>query len=145
MICSASNKDCEKGRKQLKSYFDLMFDADVQFYIGAHFHVYERIYPYCQNGTVQTLSSPYDLKNSKCMISILQGIAGNGKSIVETYNNLQPFTAKVSYGKTGFGLKKVSSEKLDYIHYSTTNILTIEDTFSIHFNKRQTDDVNLID
>ena len=45
-----------------------MFDAGIKFYIGAHYHVYERIYPYCQNGTIQQIESPYDLKDSKCIV-----------------------------------------------------------------------------
>jgi hypothetical protein len=96
-----------------------MFDAGIKFYIGAHYHVYERIYPYCQNGTIQQIESPYDLKDSNCIVSILEGIAGNSDKIVETYDNLQSFTAKVSFGKTGFGLLKVGSNKVDYVHYST--------------------------
>lgn len=55
LMCSALVKNCEKDKVLLKDYFDLMFDYGVQFYIGAHYHVYERIYPYCQNGTVQKL------------------------------------------------------------------------------------------
>lgn len=41
------------------------------------------------------------------MISIIDGIAGNDDKIVETYPGLQPFTAKVSFGQTGFGLLSV--------------------------------------
>lgn len=51
-MCSALVKNCINDTVLLKDYFNLMFDYGVQFYIGAHYHVYERIYPYCQNGSI---------------------------------------------------------------------------------------------
>lgn len=39
-ICSADTKNCQKDKKYLKEYFDLMFDYGIHFYIGAHYHVY---------------------------------------------------------------------------------------------------------
>ena len=63
LICSAANKNCQKDKTLLKDYFNLMFDAGIKFYIGAHYHVYERIYPYCSNGTIQNIETPYNFKD----------------------------------------------------------------------------------
>lgn len=57
--CSDKNKFCQNDTILLKSFFDLMFENDVKFYIGAHHHTYERVYPYCQNNTFQIIKPPY--------------------------------------------------------------------------------------
>lgn len=61
-----------------------MFANNVNFYIGAHYHTYERIYPYCQNGTISKVQTPYTYskKEQNCMISVVEGIAGNDVKIV---------------------------------------------------------------
>ena len=61
--CSAETKNCQNDTKYLKSYWDLMFKNDIKFYIGAHYHTYERIYPYCQNDTFSKTESPYNVQN----------------------------------------------------------------------------------
>jgi hypothetical protein len=50
-----------------------MFKNGIKFYLGAHYHTYERIYPYCQNKTFLVNShSPYHVENDdKCIISII--------------------------------------------------------------------------
>jgi len=76
--CSANNKNCQNDTKILKDYWDVMFENNIKFYIGAHYHTYERIYPYCQNKTFSMTKSPYNVQNDeKCIISIIEGIAGN--------------------------------------------------------------------
>jgi hypothetical protein len=52
LICSGGAADCTNDTKILKDYFDAMFEKNVALYLGAHYHTYERIYPYCQNGTI---------------------------------------------------------------------------------------------
>jgi hypothetical protein len=36
-----------------------MFKNNIALYLGAHSHTYERIYPYCQNGSINKVNSPY--------------------------------------------------------------------------------------
>lgn len=59
-----------------------MINHHVVLYIGAHYHVYERLYPY--NGyTFIKEESPYKFTaDKKYLISLVEGIAGNDKSIV---------------------------------------------------------------
>ncbi len=38
-----------------------MIDYDVVFYMGAHYHTYERIFPYQKGGNFSLIPSPYDL------------------------------------------------------------------------------------
>jgi hypothetical protein len=46
-------------------------------------------------------------KETKFLPSIVEGIAGNDKSIVDEYLKIENFTAGLSYNKTGFGIMKV--------------------------------------
>ena len=48
-------------------------------------------------------------RNSDFLISVVEGIAGNDDQIIENYESIQPFTASLSYGKTGYGIMSVSS------------------------------------
>lgn len=58
--------------------------------MGAHYHTYERLYPYCSNDSFVLNPPPYDVDNDdKCIISIVEGIAGNDDKIVETYPNVK--------------------------------------------------------
>lgn len=133
--CSASAKNCQQDTTLLKEYFDVMFENNVKFYIGAHYHTYERVYPYCKNGNFSTVSSPYYAnKLGDCMVSILEGIAGNDDKIVETYDKIKPYTAALSFGKTGVGLMSVNPQSIKYQHFSSNNILTLEDQFEINYN-----------
>ncbi len=54
-----------------------------------------------------------------CMISIIEGIAGNDDKIVETYANVKNYTAALSYGKTGVGLLIVNQNGVKYQHFSS--------------------------
>lgn len=102
-----------------------MFESNVQFYIGAHYHTYERVYPYCQNKTFSLIKSPYNLKNEKCIVSIIEGIAGNEQKIIDSYEDVKDYTAALSFGKTGLGLLTAEQNSLNYKHFSSDNILTL--------------------
>ena len=55
-----------------------MIDYNVALYIGAHFHSYERLYPFFKGNQFKKMMPPYELtKTSKYLISIVEGIAGN--------------------------------------------------------------------
>ena len=98
-----------------------MVDYDTVFYIGAHYHTYQRIYPYIKGGDFKLIPGPYNLtRNTKYLISVVEGIAGNDKSIVETYGKLSNFTAALSYNVTGYGIMNVNEKTLTYDHYKST-------------------------
>ena len=60
-----------------------MVENQVVFYIGAHWHTYERIKPYLIGGNFTTDDQPYKInKNTQSLISVVEGISGNDKSIV---------------------------------------------------------------
>lgn len=70
--CSANNKNCQNDTKILKDYWDLMFENNIKFYIGSHYHTYERIFPYCKNDTFSFTQSPYNFNSdSNCILSIV--------------------------------------------------------------------------
>lgn len=88
-----------------------MVDYDSIFYIGAHYHTYERIYPYIKGGNFKISPSPYNMsRSSKYLVSVVEGIAGNDKSIVEEYGKLSNFTAALSYNITGYGIMNVNTK-----------------------------------
>lgn len=113
-----------------------MVDYDTVFYIGAHYHTYERIYPYIKGGDFKLIPGPYNLtRSTKYLISIVEGIAGNDKSIVETYGKLSNFTAALSYNVTGYGIMNVNEKLLTYDHYKATQWDKPIDSVSIQFDQ----------
>ena len=59
------------------------------------------------------------------MISVVEGIAGNDDKIVEVYPNVQNYTAKLSFNKTGVGLLSINNSQVKYQHFSSDNIMTL--------------------
>jgi hypothetical protein len=105
-----------------------MFKNNTKFYIGAHYQTFERLYSYCKNGTFSLVPSPYRNSSLKdCMVSIIEGIAGNDEKIVEVYKVVNDYIAKLSFNKTGVGLLTVSPIQLKFQHFFSDNILTLED------------------
>lgn len=60
-----------------------MFDAGVSLYIGAHYHTYQRAYPYQRDNTFLIQDGNYRT-NEQYIVSIVEGVAGNDKDIVES-------------------------------------------------------------
>lgn len=111
-----------------------MVEYNSVFYIGAHYHTYERIFPYIKGGDFKLIPGPYSLtKNTKYLVSVVEGIAGNDKSIVESYGKLSNFTAALSYNVTGYGIMNVNSRQLTYDHYKSTDWLKPVDSVTIKY------------
>lgn len=53
------------------------------------------------------------------MISIVEGVAGNDRDIVESIDTIKAFTASHTIGETGFGVLEVSQTTVVYRHLST--------------------------
>lgn len=71
-----------------------MNDQKFNMYLGAHTHIYERIFPYFK-GKVLEIEGPYH--NIDSMVSVVDGVAGNEKDIVEEIYKLKSFTAKATF------------------------------------------------
>lgn len=111
-----------------------MIDYNVLLYIGAHFHSYERLYPFFKGNEFKKIMPPYNFnRTSKYLISIVQGIAGNDELIVQFYIKILNFTAAVSYAKTGYGIMKVDSKRLQYEHFKAIDWNHPTDSFVIGF------------
>lgn len=103
-----------------------MNDYHVDLYIGAHVHTYERQYPW-RKGTVAAVEGPYH--NIDALVTVVEGVAGNDKDIVEETYPLKSFTAAVTHNETGFGMLVVhNSTHLEYQHFSTKGGLHIADS-----------------
>lgn len=69
-----------------------MFDADISLYIGAHYHTYQRNFPYLETNEFMLQDGSYR-DNEGYIISIVEGVAGNDKDIVESIDTIEDFTA----------------------------------------------------
>lgn len=100
-----------------------MFDAGVSFYIGAHYHTYQRVYPYLRDNTFLIQDGNY-IANEDYIVSIVEGVAGNDKDIVESIDTIEDFTAAYTINETGFGVLQIDQAAVNYIHYSTARGVT---------------------
>lgn len=59
LACSGTSKNCKNDRKEMKAYWDAMLHNKVSLYLGAHYHTYQRIFPYLPDGTFSTQADSY--------------------------------------------------------------------------------------
>ena len=122
----------------LRPYFEEMIRKNVIFYLGAHWHSYERIYPYIGGGKTQKIESPYYLNsNNQYLLSVLEGIAGNDKNIVEEYDSVKPCTANLSFNQTGYGILTIDSRHFTYKHYESKDPKTVFDEMTAYFQSKK--------
>lgn len=74
-------------------------------------------------------------KSTKYLVSVVEGIAGNDKSIVETYGKLSNFTAALSYNQTGYGIMEIGTKTLTYDHFKSTDWQKPIDSVTINFEQ----------
>ena len=73
----------------MRDFYTFFKDSRVALYIGAHYHIYERTYPYIGKGKTIQLDPPYDInRETNYLLSIMEGIAGNDKNIIETMDKI---------------------------------------------------------
>jgi hypothetical protein len=70
LACSGTSKNCKNDRKDMSTYWNAMFDAGVSLYIGAHYHTYQRAYPYLKDNTFSLQAANYR-SNEDYIISIV--------------------------------------------------------------------------
>lgn len=128
LACSGTSKNCKNDQKDLQTYWQAMHDSKVSLYLGAHYHTYQRIFPYLRDGTFSTQSKNYR-SDDEYIISIVEGVAGNDKDIVENIETIESFTASYTINETGFGIMSVDDKTVTYTHYSTSRGIT--DSISI--------------
>jgi hypothetical protein len=105
-----------------------MHDSKVSLYLGAHYHSYQRTFPYLKDGTFSNQKDNYRADDGY-IISIVEGVAGNDRDIVEKIDVIESFTASYTVNQTGFGIMSVDKKTVTYTHYSTSRGIT--DSISI--------------
>ena len=81
LVCSGSSSFCRKCRTILKDFWASMLNHGVSLYLGAHWHTYQRIYPYLKNDTFSTQKGDYQ-SDGGYLVTVVEGVAGNDKDIV---------------------------------------------------------------
>ncbi len=87
LACSGTSKNCNNDRTLMKSYWDSMLENSVSLYLGAHYHSYQRLYPYTKGDKFTTQAEDYN-SNDGYLISIVEGVAGNDKEIIESIDSI---------------------------------------------------------
>ena len=64
-----------------------MLDNNLSFYLGAHYHTYQRLYPYVKGDKFTNQKSNYT-SDGGYLITIIEGVAGNDKDIVESISKI---------------------------------------------------------
>ena len=92
----------------------------VDLYLGAHMHQYERIAPYYKGNFTIGSRGPY-YKGQ--MPSIVEGVAGCDVGIIDEDYPVQNFSVAHTFNQTGYGVLMVSNLQNaptgEYIHYIT--------------------------
>lgn len=83
---------CQAVLANLHYFYDTMVEYGASFYLGAHAHIYERIYPYFANGTFQKIESPYR-DDQGYLVSIVEGVGGSETDLVESIPKVYDYTA----------------------------------------------------
>lgn len=87
----------------MSAYWNAMLNNDISLYLGAHYHSYQRIYPYTKGDKFINQSQNYT-SDGGYLITIVEGVAGNDKDIVESIDTIETFTAAYTINETGFGI-----------------------------------------
>ena len=95
-----------------------MLESGVSLYLGAHTHSYERNYPYYKNHSFVRSESPYS-ENGEFLVSIIEGVAGNDRSIFTVMPETKEYTARYTVNETGFAVLEATREYVTYSHFST--------------------------
>lgn len=107
LACSGTSANCKNDRRDMQPYWEEMIDSGVSLYIGAHYHTYQRLFPYLRNGSFSTQQDHYT-SDGDYLITIVEGVAGNDKDIVEKIDTIEGFTAAYTVNETGFAVLKVT-------------------------------------
>lgn len=118
LACSGTSKNCADDETAMSNYWTSMLNHGVSLYLGSHYHTYQRLYPYLQDGSFSNQAENYS-SDGKYLISIVEGVAGNDKDIVESIKKIKDFTAAYTVNETGFGILEATTDKIVYRHLST--------------------------
>ena len=118
LACSGSSKNCADDETAMSNYWTSMLNHGVSLYLGSHYHTYQRLDPYLQDGSFSNQAENYS-SDGKYLISIVEGVAGNDKDIVESIKKIKDFTAAYTVNETGFGILEATTDKIVYRHLST--------------------------
>jgi len=113
------------GAKQtlIDAMESLLLKYDVDIYMSAHVHGYERMWPICANGVPQTT-----YVNPTCPVHIVNGAAGNVEGHAD-FGNTQPYVVYRDSADYGFArLDVYNGTSLHWAFYRATDD-TIADEF----------------
>lgn len=86
IACSGKSKDCVDIEVTLRDLYESFVDLKMLLYLGAHLHVYERIYPYIGNGKTTKIDPPYNMNSqTNYLPSLVEGIAGTDRGNVDSF------------------------------------------------------------
>ena len=109
IICSGKAKDCAGIEVTMREIYESFIDLKVLLYLGAHFHAYERLYPYIGNGKTTKIDPPYNMTSkTNYLPSLVEGIAGADHGIVDSFPEISPNTAFISYLVAGYGILTIN-------------------------------------
>ena len=140
MYCSSTAPGCTSEAELMRNgipqahelaWEPLMKEYQVDLYLSAHMHCYERFYPtYNGSSNVEKWSkTPHRIVNAKLPVHIVQGAAGN----VEGQSGFDKVTAKSAYRSMQYG----------YSGLTLHNVTHLEWTFILTDNS--TDDGDVVD
>ena len=132
ILCSGKAVSCVDIEKKLRGIYTALIDLNVCLYFGAHFHTYERIYPYIGNGKTIPLNPPYIFTpKSKYLLSIVEGVGGTDHGIATDNNDKLPVMAAGSFNRTGYGILTFGENGYKYEHFTYLDPTSAVDHFEV--------------
>ena len=125
LICNGPRDHCRDNFDKLSGYFGSMMNHNVPLYLSAHYHAFERHYPWNMQRGFMKINNPYRWNRNSAfeeryMISVVNGLGGNDKGLDETPVSINAtFTAASSFEATGYGILTVNQYRINYQQYST--------------------------
>ncbi len=132
--CSSDNPTCASGTSSFSRLDDIIHKYNVDLFINAHVHKYERSYPvyktYAGFDEVDKNTTFCDVyKNPRGTVFVTEGLPGNDKSSDENYEPKE-FSKVVSDTK-GYGVLRIINESTLFYERKDSFTGTIIDNFMI--------------
>jgi len=125
MYCSSTASDCTNQAAMMRNgipdahelaWEPLLKEFEVDLYLSAHIHSYERFYP-TFNGTSDVekwSSNPHRIENANATVHIVQGSAGN----VEGQDGFSNVTAKSAYRSSRYGYSGLTLHNKTHLEWT---------------------------
>ena len=130
-----SNPTCDSHDNSFKKLDDIIHKYNVDLFINAHVHKYERTYPvyqkrsYWETSKNSTKATGEIYRNPRATIFVTEGLPGNDKSFDKDY--LPKDWSKIVSNIKGYGVLNVINETSLYYERTNSADGTIVDNFMI--------------